>query len=62
MYNLEKDEFTQRMKALSLEEKEIVIKTLSNEMLIDELNRRLSTMTDNINMVRDILKDKVVEE
>ena len=62
MYKLEKEEFTQRMRALSDEEKEIALKTMSNEMLMDELNRRLTIMTDNISMVRDILKVKVVEE
>lgn len=62
MYKLELDEFTQRMKALSDEEKEIALKLMTNDMLIAELNRRLSTMTDNINMVRDILKVREVEE
>ena len=62
MHKLELDEFTQRMRALSDEEKEIALKTMSNEMLMTELNRRLSTMTDNINMVRDILKVREVEE
>ena len=62
MYKLELDEFTQRMKALSDEEKEIALKLMTNDMLIAELNRRLSTMTDNINMVRDILKVGGVEK
>ena len=62
MYNLEREEFVQRMKALSVEEKEIALKTMSNEMLVAELNRRLITMTDNVDKVRAILNDKVVEE
>lgn len=62
MNNLEKEEFTQRMKALGEEEKQIALKTISNDMLVAELNRRLSTMSDSIDKVRAILNDKVVEE
>lgn len=62
MNNLEREEFTQRMKALDYEERQIALKTMSNDMLVAELNRRLTTMTDNIDKVRAILNDKVVEE
>lgn len=62
MNNLEMEEFTQRMKALSVEEQEIALKTMSNDMLVAELNRRLTTMTDSIDKVREILNYKVVEE
>lgn len=62
MNNLEREEFTQRMKALDYEEKQIALKTMSNDMLVAELNRRLTTMSDNIDKVRAILNDKVVEE
>lgn len=62
MNKLEKEEFTQRMKALGEEEKQIALKTMSNDMLVAELNRRLSTMTENIERVRAILSDKEEEE
>ena len=56
MNTLHSEELKQRMKALTDEEKEEMAKTLPNEILVAELNRRLTSMTDNINMVRDILK------
>lgn len=62
MNNLEREEFTQRMKALDYEERQIALKTMSNDMLVAELDRRLSVMSDNIDKVRAILNDKVVEE
>lgn len=58
MNNLEREEFTQRMKALDYEEKQIALKTMSNDMLVAELNRRLSTMSENIYKVMEILSYK----
>ena len=58
MNKLEKEEFTQRMKALGEEEKQIALKTMSNDMLVAELNRRLTTMTENIDRVRAILSEE----
>lgn len=56
MDSLEREEFKQKVRAFNDEEKEIVLKNISNEMLVSEVNKRLTAMTDKINMVRDILK------
>ena len=55
METIEREEFTQRMRALSDDEKEIVAKTLSNKILMEELNRRLSGMADKITQIKDVL-------
>lgn len=52
----EYSEMKDRAKGMSEEDKQIVIKTVSNEMLIQEVNKRLTTMTDKFNQVREILK------
>ena len=57
----DREEFKQRMKNLDIEEKGIVVKTIPNEMLVEELNRRLTVMTDKISQVRDIFSIKEVE-
>ena len=61
MSNTDKLEFAQRMKNLDAEEKEIVVKTIPNEMLVDELKRRLTVMTDKISQVMDIFNIKETE-
>lgn len=58
----DKEEFKQRMRNLDAEEKKIVVKVIPNELLVEELNRRLTDMTSRINQVKDILKVKEVEE
>ena len=55
---LEREEFKQRMEALTSEEKEIVAKTIPNEMLVEELGRRLTVMSDKISQVIDIFSIK----
>lgn len=50
----DREEFTSRMKNLDEEEKAIVVKTISNEMLIEELKSRLTTMSDKINRIIDV--------
>ena len=57
----DKEEFKQRMRNLDVEEKKIVVKVISNEILIEELERRLTDMTNRINQVKDILKVKETE-
>ena len=57
----DKEEFKQRMRNLDVEEKKIVVKVIPNEMLVEELNRRLTDMTTRINQVKDILKVKETE-
>lgn len=51
-----------RMRALTDDEKEMVIKTVSNEMLVRELERRLKLMTNRINQLKEIFKVQEVEE
>lgn len=58
MGNTDKLEFAQRMKNLDAEEKAIVVKTIPNEMLVEELGRRLTVMTDKISQVREIFSIK----
>ena len=56
MNTLHVEEFKQRMKSLTDEEKEIVVKTLSNEVLMGELNRRLTGMFDKFKQIKDIIE------
>ena len=52
----EYSEMKDRAKGMSEEDKQIVLKTVSNEMLLGEVSKRLTTMTDKFNQVREILK------
>lgn len=52
----DREEFKQRMKNLDAEEKKIVSKVIPNDVLIEELGRRLTTSIDKLNQIRDILK------
>lgn len=61
MGNTDREEFKQRMRNLDAEEKGIVVKTIPNEMLIEELNRRLAIMTDKISQVKEIFAIKETE-
>ena len=61
MGNTDKVEFAQRMKNLDAEEKEIVVKTIPNSMLLEELGRRLNIMSDKISQVREIFSIKETE-
>ena len=61
MGNTDKLEFAQRMKNLDAEEKEIVVKTIPNNMLVEELARRLNIMSDKISQVMDIFSIKETE-
>ena len=56
MDNLHMEEFKQRIAALTDDEKEVVVKMLSNEILVGELNRRLTGMTDKMTLIKDILE------
>ena len=56
MGNTDKEEFKQRMRNLDADEKKIVIKFIPNDMLIEELGRRLTSNTDRLNQIKDILK------
>ncbi len=61
MGNTDREEFKQRMRNLDAEEKEIVVKTIPNEMLVEELKRRLTVMSDKISQVIDIFSIKETE-
>lgn len=56
METLHMEEFKQRITALTDEEKDVVVKMLPNEILVGELNRRLTGMTDKMTLIKDILK------
>ena len=58
MTNTDREEFKQRMRNLDNEEKGIVVKTISNDMLVEELARRLNVMTDKISQVIEIFSIK----
>ncbi len=50
----DKEEFKQRMEALTSEEKEIVVKVIPDKLLIKELELRLIDMANTINQVKNI--------
>ena len=56
MYSLHMEEFKQRMTALTDDEKEEVVKMLPNEILVGELNRRLTGMSNKMTLIKDILE------
>ena len=56
MSNTDREEFKQRMRNLDAEEKKIVVKVISNDVLVEELGRRLTSTIDTLNQIREILK------
>lgn len=56
MSELEREEIKRTVRGFSEEEKVIVAKSLPNKILLEELDRRLATMTDRFTQVREILK------
>lgn len=52
------EEFRERAENFTDREKKIVIKTVSNQMLIAELGRRLTELTNTINKIRKNAKIK----
>ena len=56
MTELEREEFKQTVRNFNDEERVIVIKTLSNNLLLEELSRRLLNSTDKLKGIRDILR------
>ena len=61
MSNTDREEFRQRMRNLDAEEKKIVVNYLSNDLLVEELNRRLTVMTDKISQIKEILRVQETE-
>ena len=57
----DREEFKQRMRNLDAEEKKIVVKVIPNDLLLEELGRRLTSNTDRLNQIRDILKIQETE-
>lgn len=51
----DREEFKQRMRNLDAEEKSIVVRVISNDVLVDELARRLTSTTNTLNQIREIL-------
>ena len=56
MSNTDREEFKQRMRNLDAEEKKIVVNYLPNEILVEELNRRLTIMADKISQIKEVLR------
>ena len=61
MGNTDREEFKQRMRNLDAEEKKIVVNYIPNEMLVEELNRRLTVMTDKISQIKEVLRVQETE-
>lgn len=61
MSNTDREEFKQRMRNLDAEEKKIVVNYLPNDLLVEELNRRLTVMTDKISQIKEILRVQETE-
>lgn len=56
MTELEREEFKRAVRNFNEEEKQITIKTMSNELLLGELTRRLTTGANKLRDIRDILR------
>lgn len=61
MSNTDREEFRQRMRNLDAEEKKIVVNYLPNDLLVEELNRRLTVMTDKISQIKEVLRVQETE-
>lgn len=61
MAPLEKEEFKNVVKALDEEELQLTVRSLSNEVLIQELQRRITTATSMLSSISTILKGKEQE-
>ena len=56
MTELEREEFKQVIRNFNEEEKQMVINAMSNELLLGELTRRLTTEAKKLREIRDILR------
>lgn len=56
MTELEREEFKQVIRNFNEEEKQITLKAMSNELLLGELTRRLTTGDNKLREIRDILR------
>lgn len=61
MSNTDREEFKQRMRNLDAEEKKIVVNYLPNDLLVEELNRRLTIMADKISQIKEVLRVQETE-
>ena len=52
----DKEEFKQRMSNLDAEEKKIVVKVIPDDLLLEELGRRLASSADTLNQIKNVLK------
>lgn len=60
MSSAEKKEFVTIIKAMSDEEKLLVVKAMPNELLLDELARRLAIATETLCKVKGVLSEQDV--
>lgn len=56
MSEMERDELVCRIKAMSLEEKELVIKVFPSDVLYQEINRRDKVSREVIGSIKNTLK------
>lgn len=56
MSEMERDELVCRIKAMSLEEKELVIKVFPSDILYQEINRRDKVSREVIGSIKNTLK------
>ena len=61
MGNTDREEFKQRVRNFDAEEKKIVVKVIPNDLLLEELGRRLTSNTDRLNQIREVLKVQETE-
>ena len=52
----DREEFKQRIENLDAEEKKIVVKVIPNELLLEELTKRLTSATETLKQIRELLK------
>lgn len=57
----DREEFKQRMENLDAEEMKVVVKVITDEMLVDELKRRLLFMSDKLNQIKEVLNVQEIE-
>lgn len=61
MMSFEKEEFGARMSAMSDEEKEIAVKFISSDCLIEELKRRMEKTEHMVSLMKSVLAKGTIE-
>lgn len=57
----DREEFKQRMRNLDAEEKKIAVNVIPNELLLEELTKRLTSATETVMQMRELLKVQETE-